>query len=575
MGKGLDDSCKYNERRPRALAPAQQIKALQSKVEVLQTKLREAGIEGSEIEELVRTESGDGSGQSDREAVSQSPVSEAVSQQPMHLPDEHIIGYLYSVFENELGPIVFLYPAGSLPGTVPAAFRYAAAALAARYLGGTYEVAGASLSIAASSTIEPMLQGKMMPTVEACHICLLLAYYFAYGSDVGDLEEAQRTVARLGVLLRELGLVDELEMFRPRTRQLTPGPFSSLELNRRLFWSLWTMEQDTAVMSFRHASFRNSEISVGLPWTAVPGSVPITLSALDSGIEPFESSPHARRIYLRYIVRRLVDYSADYHRANVAIGGNHFVPTRTSAERIWILDSLKSWLTAEVRYIADPAAPGDDILLSPVKGSLASNGVLPHLPMGPKLKSITKSLIFHSLSALVSCPRIDAVNFLTPDPNGARPGEIWQAAARRLRTWIALPQMARPPSGLFDPANDSEIALQSAAETTTTCYQHILAASQLVQDLLPFGNQITFMSPFAAWCVLSVASIDLIWLALGDGNEQTQAHARSGLFSLLFRNPILLHGWPIMSTLAVGYELLHRQAMAYRSALLGGQAAMT
>jgi hypothetical protein len=65
------------------------------------------------------------------------------------------------------------------------------------------------------------------------------------------------------------------------------------------------MEQQAALMAFRHTTFRESELAVGLPWTAVPGSAPLTMSAIDSGIDPFAASPHARDVFLHRIMRKV------------------------------------------------------------------------------------------------------------------------------------------------------------------------------------------------------------------------------------------------------------------------------
>lgn len=341
-----------------------------------------------------------------------------------------------------------------------------------------------------------------------------------------------------------------------RTKQLKANTLSFFHR------SSFCLEQDLALTSYRHSTFRESEIAAGLPWTVVLSSAPLTLAALDTGIQPFANSPYARDIFLRYVIRKLIDYSADYHRNNMALGGHHVVPADIVADKHWVLESLRRWITAEIRHVGDGPCPGDDVLITPIRGALASDGLLVPHPMAPKLKATVKTTLFHALSALACSPRVDINGFLNfPDDHRS-------SFVERLRDWLALANSPTATGASIWAASGQENELTLAAlENATTSLSHVISVAQMVQELLPYGSQITFVRPLFVWSILCVATIDLVRLALGNPTESNEAAQRAHVFGLFFQDRSVLQSWPVMSTYSAAYGYFHRQAVSYRNAL--------
>lgn len=257
IAKGTAAECVYQERKPRQLAPQRQVRVLQARVLELERQLARANRQSDEEDDDEAAASGatvpgttanraatstslSQSASAHRNSSSEGFLSGASSQLSGTSlpPDRMVVDWLYRVFALEVGPVVLLFPQGSLPEDPGEPFRNAAAALAARYLGPPSDSHCKSLANLARRFVEPVVAGKKSPSVEAAQVMLLLANFYAMSADVQELEDAQRMSSVLANTVRELGLADELSVFRASSRTAAAGQsvWDSVDLRRKLFW---------------------------------------------------------------------------------------------------------------------------------------------------------------------------------------------------------------------------------------------------------------------------------------------------------------------------------------------------
>lgn len=254
--------CVYQERKPRTKGPNQKLRALQDKMNELQSKIESRGGSADELSD-ENGESGD-----DEDEFTLAPTEDSISptRQPEDftraasilsrttalgvLPqagvpsqmassstDGQTTDWLFSVFRDEVGPLTMLFPQGSLPYG-PLAFRQAAASLAGRYLGGQMEQHARDLYVAARSSIQPMLTRKVPPTLEGCNIVVMLAMYLCFSHDVVEMSEGTELLSMLSGFVRDLGLTDELLVFKSRliSNSQPASEFATPDLKRKLLW---------------------------------------------------------------------------------------------------------------------------------------------------------------------------------------------------------------------------------------------------------------------------------------------------------------------------------------------------
>jgi hypothetical protein len=264
-----------------------------------------------------------------------------------------------------------------------------------------------------------------------------------------------------------------------------------------------------------------------------------------------------------------VDNSVDYSRNNLAVGGSHIVPAQVVTDRLAVLENLRQWLSAEMQFASDVLSLGDDVLPSNVRGSLASQTLLPAPQLVQKTKVITKSIIFHALSALACSPRVDIRSYLNFDIRnyihvdrqapGNNEHEDWYLVVDRLRNWLDVGRSSAWGNGqLKDAARDSVAMADS----------HVCALAGLLQELLPHSAHLTFVRQFIVWCVLSTATIDLVRLSLGNAAEHAEARARSVVFGRFFQDRAVLESWPSHTVVGATYNFFLIQAFVFRGALI-------
>jgi len=261
-----------------------------------------------------------------------------------------------------------------------------------------------------------------------------------------------------------------------------------------------------------------------------------------------------------------VDNSVDYSRNNLAVGGSHIVPAQVVTDRLAVLENLRQWLSAEMQFASDVLSLGDDVLPSNVRGSLASQTLLPAPQLVQKTKVITKSIIFHALSALACSPRVDIRSYLNfENASSETPEASWYVVVQRLRSWLEVGRNLQNPAIW---GNGPETALVVAArDSVAMTSSHVSAVAGLLQELLPHCQNLTIVKPLLVWCVLSASVIDLVTLSLGNAADYVEANARHLIFSTFFQSRAVMEGWPCNPAFALGFQFFLTQAIAYRGVL--------
>ncbi len=213
------------------------MKEMQEKIAELQSKLEGAGtFDASDRDEESETESE--SSQSDpelppppREAIV--PLTPAQTN-PTYSADAQTTDWLFSIFRDEVAPLVMLFPRDILPDR-PLSFRQAAAALAGRYLGGRFQQPARDLFAVAKASIEPMLKRETPPSLEGCYTATMLAVYLCFSADLQEMAAGSDLVTTLAGFVRELGHADELLVFKTKIPQ-PASEFATPDLKRKIFW---------------------------------------------------------------------------------------------------------------------------------------------------------------------------------------------------------------------------------------------------------------------------------------------------------------------------------------------------
>jgi hypothetical protein len=94
------------------------------------------------------------------------------------------------------------------------------------------------LYVAARSSIQPMLTRKVPPTLEGCNIVVMLAMYLCFSHDVVEMSEGTELLSMLSGFVRDLGLTDELLVFKSRliSNSQPASEFATPDLKRKLLW---------------------------------------------------------------------------------------------------------------------------------------------------------------------------------------------------------------------------------------------------------------------------------------------------------------------------------------------------
>ena len=108
----------------------------------------------------------------------------------------------------------------------------------------------------------------------------------------------------------------------------------------------------------------------------------------------------------------------------------------------------------------------------------------------------------------------------------------------------------------------------AAKDSIAMAAGHVAALARLLTELLPLCPGLTFIGPFVAWCVLSTATVDLVWLSLGNAAEHAEASARSVIFGRFLQDRALLDSWPSHMVLLRTHNFYSTQAFAYCGALI-------
>lgn len=541
------------------------------------------------------------------------------------LADKVAIDGLFNVWDKEVGPVLMMYPVGSINAeTSPPHVRLACATLAARYLGDDTGI-DKTLFNRVRNLLEPMVHGTIPPTTDGTRALFFLAAYMALGTSPDDVMGSHKMMRTLAGHVKDLQLMDESPFLRPGTAAgsgADPAKLldrSQLDLDRKLFWwvkrhgaslvsatlttslsafripllstnrSVWCLEQDICAATGYKSNFRDTDVYAGIPWATVEeGTKPLALRDFDNGLGTMVTNAHARDIFLKYSVRKVTDLYWETHRMNQDLGGHWILPQRVAVDTARVCENLARWCAAESEQ--SNGFYGCDMLLCLPKGTMAVNGPLVQEALTPGIYAASCQILYHSMCALALCPRIDTFAFLNFQ-NTAQTLEDFRAVVARLEAWFALATMPAPPSvanagrGLATPSSGYAAYLNhiqvhgepfdptaAASAAANSCFNHVASVAQVLEDLTSVSDRLVWVRTFPVWCVLSVAMIDLCSFALLNPQLPLAAESerRLNAYSRFFADRSVTEGWPLSSLFSAAFMFFRSQAVGYKTIVAGG-----